>query len=109
MDIGAQIAKLAQVSHFPELPGPELLPTRLMKAAAAVLPVAAAGISIFISSGHRVPLGASDDTAALAERLQFTSGEGPCLSAHATNRATWVTNAQMAASGVSRECLMIVW
>src|SRR4051812_40935375 len=97
MDIGAQIAKLAQGSHFPELPGPELLPTRLMKAAAAILPVAAAGMSIFATSGHRVPLGASDDTAALAERLQFTTGEGPCLSVHATDQATWATSEQMAA------------
>ena len=96
MDVAAQIAKLSQVSHFPELPGPELLPTRLTKAAAAVLPVAAAGLSIFTTTGHRVPLGASDDTAALAERLQFTTGEGPCLSAHATDVPAWATSEQMA-------------
>ena len=30
-----------------------------------------------------MPIGASDDTAADAERLQFIFGEGPCLAAHA--------------------------
>ena len=96
MDAAAQIAQLAQVAHFPELPGPELLPTRLMKAAVAVLPVAAAGLSIFTTTGHRVPLGASDDIATMAERLQFTTGEGPCLSVHATDQPTLATSEAMA-------------
>jgi hypothetical protein len=74
-------AALAGVSD-PALGGPELLPTRLSIASAQVLPVAAAGISL-IDDGLRVPLGASSSDAVAAERLQFTVGEGPCLSASA--------------------------
>jgi hypothetical protein len=67
-----------------ELPGPELFPDRLARACAAVLPVDGAGLSVYFSADRRLPLGASDPTSATAERLQFTVGEGPCLSAHAT-------------------------
>ena len=81
------VARLIVLGSAPEnhldLPGPGLLPTRLMRATAQTPPVAAAGISAFTKYRHRVPLGASSDTAALAERLQFTVGEGPCLAAHA--------------------------
>lgn len=91
MDVATDIAELAAADRHPDLPGPELLPARLMRAAAAVLPVAAAGISAFSKLRHRVPLGASDDTAALAERLQFTVGEGPCLAAHTDQRAVVAT------------------
>jgi hypothetical protein len=70
-----------------DLPGPELLPERLAKASAAVLSVDGAGISLFFVPDRRLPLGASNTSAAQAERLQFTVGEGPCLSAHAEGRA----------------------
>ncbi|MDQ2838176.1 MAG: GAF domain-containing protein [Actinomycetota bacterium] len=63
----------------PQLFGPDLLPTRLAIAAAEVLAVEAAGISVI--ADIRVPLGASSADACTAERLQFTAGEGPCLSA----------------------------
>ncbi|MGY1812317.1 ANTAR domain-containing protein [Blastococcus sp. SYSU D00820] len=66
-----------------DLPGPELLPERLARAAARVLPVDGAGISLFFAEDRRLPVGASDPVAAQAERLQFTAGEGPCLTAHA--------------------------
>lgn len=66
------------------LPGPELLPERLARACARVLPVDGAGISLFFTSDRRLPLGASDPVSAEAERLQFTVGEGPCLTSHAT-------------------------
>jgi GAF domain-containing protein len=59
---------------------PELLPARLARSCAAVLPVDGAGLSL-VQGDFRVPLGASDDQASLAERLQFTQGEGPCLDA----------------------------
>ncbi|GAB3348858.1 GAF domain-containing protein [Modestobacter lapidis] len=49
-----------------------------------MLPVDGAGLSLAFAPDRRLPLGASDDTAALAERLQFTVGEGPCQAAHAT-------------------------
>jgi hypothetical protein len=67
-----------------DLPGPELLPARLARACTAVLPIDGAGMSFFFSTDRRVPLGASDAEAATAERLQFTAGEGPCITAHGT-------------------------
>jgi hypothetical protein len=58
----------------------ELLPARLALGCARVLAVDGAGISL--ADELRVPLGASDEQTAAAERLQATVGEGPCLSAH---------------------------
>ena len=69
-------------SAEPGLAGPELLPVRLMRACAQTLPVDGAGLSVEDGSGRRVPLGASSDDAATAERLQFTVGTGPCLAAY---------------------------
>jgi hypothetical protein len=77
---------VAVARSAPDLPGPELLPERLARACAEVLPVDGAGISLFFASDRRLPLGASDDQAAVAERLQFTVSEGPCLDAHASGR-----------------------
>ena len=68
------------------LPGPELFPARLMRAGAGALPVAGAGLSVFTTDRHRVPLGASDDNAALAERLQFNIGKGPPVGARHRSR-----------------------
>jgi ANTAR domain len=59
---------------------PELMPVRLAQACVAVLPVSGAAISLLYDD-FRVPLGASDDAATCAERLQFTTGQGPCLDA----------------------------
>jgi hypothetical protein len=56
-----------------------LLPTLLSQACVEVLPVQGAGITA--TDELRVPLGASDPVAALAERLQTTAGDGPCLEA----------------------------
>ena len=64
---------------------PELLPVRLARACVQVLPVAGAGLSL-LNHDFRVPVGASDEVASLAERLQFTQGEGPCLDAARTSR-----------------------
>ena len=75
--------RIAVANSAADLPGPELLPERLARACAQVLPVDGAGISLFFSAERRLPLGASDPASAEAERLQFTTGEGPCLSAHA--------------------------
>jgi hypothetical protein len=69
----------------PELVDVELLPTLLARACAKVLHVAGAGISAF-AEDFRVPLGASDPKAAIAERLEFTHGEGPCLEAYRTSK-----------------------
>jgi hypothetical protein len=57
----------------------EVLPTVLAQACVEVLPVAGAGLSV--TQFLRVPLGASDEAAACAERLQTSLGEGPCLAA----------------------------
>ncbi|GAA1434583.1 hypothetical protein GCM10009616_29380 [Microlunatus lacustris] len=56
-----------------------MLPTLLSQACVEVLPVEGAGISV--TQDLRVPLGSSDPAAALAERLQTTLGDGPCLDA----------------------------
>jgi hypothetical protein len=63
------------------LDGPELLPERLARAAAAMLPVADASLSLLEGGDKRVPLGSSSPEAATAERLQFTVGDGPCMMA----------------------------
>jgi hypothetical protein len=63
------------------LEGPELLPERLVRAAAAMLPVADASLSLLEGGDKRVPLGSSSADAACAERLQFTVGDGPCMMA----------------------------
>jgi hypothetical protein len=64
----------------------ELTPSVLAAAAVAVLPVTAAGISLS-QAKLRVPLGWSNNDAALAERQQTTLGDGPCLWAAATGAA----------------------
>lgn len=70
-----------------ELAGAELLPVRLARATVDVLPgVAGVGINVQAPHGVRIPIGASDEDAAAAERLQFTFGEGPCLQAASTGR-----------------------
>ena len=79
------------------LPGEELLPERLARACAQVLPVDGAGISLFFQSDRRLPLGASDPTSSEAERLQFTAGEGPCLTSHATGEPVLADEADIRA------------
>jgi hypothetical protein len=73
-------AALGHVSDG-DLAGPELLPARLSHACARMLGVEGAGLSVLDSAGRRIPLGANSEDAALAERLQFTAGSGPCQTA----------------------------
>lgn len=87
---------VAVAASAADLPGPELLPERLARATAQVLPVDGAGISLFFAADRRLPLGASDESAAVAERLQFTVGEGPCLAAHAAGRPVLADEAAIA-------------
>jgi len=70
---------------------PDLLPSALAGVCARVLSFDAAGLSLHGVGGNRVPLGASDPEAAVAERLQFTHGEGPCFQAVDEGRAVVVT------------------
>lgn len=87
-------AAFARASHIGG-GGAELLPDHLTQACADVLPVAGVGLSLF-SGSIRVPLGASDAASAQAERLQFTTGEGPCFHAHLTAATVRVNEAEMA-------------
>jgi len=70
----------------PGLEGPELLPVRLGRAVARMLRVDGAGLSLVDRSGLRVPLGGSSEVAEMAERLQFTVGAGPCMTAQETRQ-----------------------
>lgn len=77
------------------LAAPELLPERLAVACAEVLSTDGAGLSLTFATGRRLPIGASDATAATAERLQFTVGEGPCLFAQDTSRPVLAGQAEL--------------
>lgn len=81
MTIAGRFQEALVAAEEPGLGGPELLPVRLATAAARMLEVPGAGISLIDSAHRRVPLGASSEQAATAERLQFTTGEGPCMTA----------------------------
>jgi hypothetical protein len=70
----------------PGLEDPALLPVRLARACAETLDVDAASLSLVDSNGERVPLGASRTDAETAERLQFTAGAGPCMTAQETRQ-----------------------
>jgi len=67
-----------------------LLPERLSRAAVRVLPADGAGLSVRAGPGGRTPLGGSSAEAGMAERLQFTAGEGPCLQAHVDGQPVFV-------------------
>jgi hypothetical protein len=82
-------------AHEPGLGGAELLPVRLAGAAARMLRVDGAGISLADVEGRRVPLGASSDDASLAERLQFTTGGGPCMVAQETRQPVFAVEADL--------------
>ncbi|NAZ86566.1 GAF domain-containing protein [Kineococcus indalonis] len=69
----------------------DVLPSALARACAQVLCYDAAGLSLMSGPDARVPLGASDEVAAVAERLQYTVGDGPCFAAMRTGRAVLVT------------------
>ena len=51
-----------------------------------------AGVSITASNGTREPLYASDEVAAVIERLQLTLGEGPCIDTGATGTSVLVAD-----------------
>ena len=70
---------------------PDLLPSALARIVAQLLPFDAAGLSVHGEPDSRFPLGASDDAAATAERLQFTHGDGPCFRAMRDGRPVVAT------------------
>jgi hypothetical protein len=79
----------------PGLAGPELLPVRLARAAARTLRVDGAGLSLLDAAQQRVPLGASSTPAEVAERLQFTVGAGPCMTAHDTRQPVFAVEDEL--------------
>lgn len=86
MTIAGRFAAALDESADADLAGPELLPVRLARACARTLAVDDAGLSLVDSAQQRVPLGASSDVAEVAERLQFTVGAGPCMTAQETRQ-----------------------
>ena len=81
MTIAARFQEEVLAAGRRGLDGPELLPERLVRAAAAMLPVTDASLSLLEGGDKRVPLGSSSPDAAIAERLQFMVGDGPCMAA----------------------------
>ena len=81
MSIAARFEEELLAAAHRGLEGPELLPERLARAAAAMLPVAGVSLSLLEGGDERVPLGSSSPDAGTAERLQFTAGDGPCMAA----------------------------
>lgn len=86
MSIAGRFQAALEDTADPELAGPELLPVRLARACARTLAVDDAGLSLVDVAQQRVPLGASSDVAEVAERLQFTVGAGPCITAQETRQ-----------------------
>jgi hypothetical protein len=84
MTIAGRFEQALDTVADPRLAGPELLPERLSIASARMLAVDGAGLSLNGDQGRRIPLGASSDHAARAERLQFTVGDGPCMTAQSS-------------------------
>ena len=72
-----------------------LLPRRLARAVARVLPVSGAGLCVLADAARRAPLGGSSAEAELAERLQFTVGSGPCLQAWSTGHPVFAVEADL--------------
>jgi hypothetical protein len=81
----------------PELAAPELLPVRLARAVTRTLGVDGAGLSLVDAAQQRIPLGGSSDTAETAERLQFTVGAGPCMTASATRQPVFAVEPDLRA------------
>ena len=77
---------LAAVSDLGLLGDGRVTASLLATACVDVLPIDGAGISL-AHRELRVPLGWSDDTVAVAERIQTTLGDGPCLTSAAEGAA----------------------
>lgn len=89
MDVVARLRALAPTTG--SAPGTDRsLPDRLAAAAAQVLEVDGAAISVYLGADVAAPVGASDATASVAESLQFTLAEGPCLSSYTSRSPVMV-------------------
>ena len=76
-------------------PDPALIPMLLVQACLPVIPADGAGLSL--TSGLGVPLAASSPEVTIAEQLQTTLGDGPCLTAASTGRPLTADENQIAA------------
>ena len=95
MTIAARFSAALDDETAPALAGPELLPVRLARACARMLPVDGAGLSLVDATQQRVPLGGSSDVAEVAERLQFTVGAGPCIAAQQTRQPVFAVEEEL--------------
>ena len=95
MTIAGRFEAALDDADAPGLRGPELLPVRLARACARTLQVDGAGLSLVDAAQQRVPLGASSDEAAAAERLQFTVGAGPCMTAQETRQPVFAVEDEL--------------
>ena len=95
MTIAERFGAALEEPTDPALAGPELLPVRLARACARTLAVDDASLSLVDGSQQRVPLGASSDVAEVAERLQFTVGAGPCITAQETRHPVFAVEADL--------------
>lgn len=96
MDVGTRFARAIAGDGHVESADPDLLPERLARAAAAVLPVDGVGLSVHGTADLRTPLAASSDWAATAEALQFTAGQGPCILSAESRLPVFATGALLA-------------
>lgn len=71
------------------------LPDRLAQACVQVLPISGAGVSVTFTADRRLPVGAANPPSAVAERLQFTLGDGPCFSTERTRRSVCASDQEL--------------
>jgi hypothetical protein len=95
MTIAGRFEAALREADVPELRGPELLPVRLARACQRTLGIDGAGLSLVDAAQQRVPLGASSEQAATAERLQFTVGAGPCMTAQDTHQPVFAVEDEL--------------
>ena len=88
----------AYLKRSPSTPDPQSVPARLAAAAAEVTGINGVGLSVFDDQGFAVPIGANSAEAVLAERLEFTVGQGPSYDAHRAHRLVVATEPVIAAS-----------
>jgi hypothetical protein len=93
--IAARFEAALDDADAPGLRGPELLPVRLAQACARMLRVDGAGLSLLDAAHQRVPLGASSEEASTAERLQFTVGAGPCMTAQESRQPVFAVEDEL--------------
>jgi hypothetical protein len=88
-------------------PEPQMVPDRLAHAVAEVTGIDGVGLGVFDPFGLAVPIGSSCDRTALAERLQFTVGQGPGYDAHRYSRPVVAVEPVMARSWPAYHDLLV--